>query len=1050
MLQKTVLNDFNVFNVNKEEGHVLALPYLTQADALAKKSTPFKRSLNGPWQFYHQFGSLTFPQEAPETHLTSEQWQTVQVPSLWQLQGYSQPLYLASSYPQAIGIESQNLPAVDEKLNEVGIYQKTFTLPESWQNREIFIHFGGVKSAFFLYLNGQEIGYSQGSMTPAEFNLTSYLEEGENLLSVVVYRYSDGTYFEDQDMWFLSGIYREVYLYAEAPVYIRDFFMKSQLHSDFQSATTQLMIELSNQRIQDETVTLSAHLLGDGQNRFLGEERIDTLGNSHHILTFEPELDELKAWSAETPHLYQLVLSLTRPNGQTEYKTIDYGFKSVTIDGNVFYVNGKKIKLKGVNRHDFYGETGWAVPKEIYLKDIQLLKQHNINAVRTSHYPADPYFYELCNRYGIYVLNEADIETHGIKTFFPGDDLSLLPPLLDRIDRMVQRDRNHPCVTIWSLGNESGKGAVFPALRKRVKELDGLHPVHYEGDRSPEASDFHSNMYLSSEGIERLANNQDVTPDALGLSQFFESFPFEGELLDAFTEDLGVFADDIQNRPILLCEYAHSMENSLGNLTEYWEVIHAHDNLTGAFIWDFADQSIIQQTAMGSTFLYGGDFDEAQSNYYFCANGIVQSDRTPHPALFEVKKIYQNVAFRQDPQTKQLIQIKNLFHFTDLSQYQLLWSVEDNGVLISSGAIDDFSLAPQEEVVVDFSPYLADLPASSDERFLQILFKTKKDTLWAKAGFIIAGEQYQLAAPTALRSAIPREPETLNLTENHHQHLIVHNSNVRAAFDSQKGMLVSLELEGMPVITGPLVPNYYRAMIDNDREFANFDPENLLSLLGGFKWRTVPSELLLERFSLLEDKKAMKATSHFKHPLFQGLIKVVYTIYENGKVELEHTATPLEIPYRIGLMGTFSSEFSRISWFGRGPHENYRDRQSSAFVASYTANISELKHEYMRPQENGNRGDVRSLSLLTADGRSINISDLTGQQLEFSAHYYTQEALDAATHRHTLVETEELTLTLDAFQVGVGGDIPGFKLLKPKYAIQPNQTYYQKLEILAP
>ncbi|MDL2288577.1 hypothetical protein LJC32_04265, partial [Oscillospiraceae bacterium OttesenSCG-928-F05] len=582
--------DFSVFAINKEPGHVVAHPYPGTGCALDMEESVYKRSLNGTWKFHHQFGTKQLPQGFENTRFDDGGWDDITVPSVWQLGengkgGYGKPLYYAHSYPQAVIVDPEKMPAFKDEENEVGIYRRTFVIPKRWDGREIFIHFGAVKAALQLYINGREVGYSQGAMLPAEFRITDYLQEGENTVAALVYRYSDGTYFEDQDMWFLSGIYREVYLYAEAKAPVRDFFMRSDLDSTYKNAENTLTLSLKNYDSAERAVKVSASLIRGEETVSLGEATVTVPPGGGAEAELTNTMENVALWSAEAPNLYKLLIRAEQPDGETTYKCIEYGFKKVEIRDGVFYINGKNVKLKGTNRHDFSPDSGWAVPKETYLKDITIMKRFNINAVRTSHYPNDPYFYELCNRYGLYVMDECDVETHGIRDFFPGDWEAAKAPLRDRAERLALRDRNHPCVVIWSLGNEASGGPSFELMYAAMKALDPTRPIHYEGTMAENCTDFISKMYFPYQAVEFIAQGQDVTPEKIGLADLAASSPLANALFRTN-------AEDYKNRPFILVEYAHAMENSLGNFQEYWDVFNKYDNLTGAFIWDFVDQAV--------------------------------------------------------------------------------------------------------------------------------------------------------------------------------------------------------------------------------------------------------------------------------------------------------------------------------------------------------------------------------------------------------------------------------------------------------------------------
>lgn len=1048
-----------MFGEKKEPGHGIALPYPLRDDALGHKASSFKRSLNGSWKFYHQFGTDRLPEGFASFGYDDSGWDDMEVPSVWQLKGYGKPVYLAASYPKAVGCTMENLPDISHEENEIGIYRRTFEIPAGWKNRTVFIHFGAAKAALSLYINGEEAGYSQGSMLPAEFDITPYLKDGVNSVTAVVYRYSDGSYFEDQDMWFLSGIYREVYLYSEQPAMVRDFYLDSRLGSGFEQAENTLSLMLENRGAESSSITIGAELIRGNDSVSLGtaEETLDAGEQKEVSLT--SVLRSPVLWSAEQPNLYTLLLTIRQDGAPVEYKAVKHGFKSVEIKDGVFLVNGKNVKLKGVNRHDFDPDHGWAVTKENYRKDITLMKQHNINAVRTSHYPDDPYFYELCDEYGIYVMDECDLETHGLampqisgndakemhdgeaeKDIFPGNREELFPIVIDRAERMVLRDRSHPSIVIWSLGNESGTGKAFAEMYRRIKELDSSRPVHYAEDHEVGRTDFISKMYLPAQAVKLMAENMDVTPDKLELGGFAESSPLASAMFY-------YPAERIQGRPIMLCEYAHSMENSLGNFQDYWDVFNRYDNVAGGFIWDFVDQSIRVRDKAGDQWRYGGDFGEDESNYYFCANGVVGADRIPHPSLYEVKKVHQNISAEVLDIGAGRIKIRNEFRFTDLSEFRLVWNVEAEGRQIASGYEDALALAPQQEC--EYTVPVSDISLPESECFLNLCFELKHDTVWAGHGHVVACEQFLMQeAPLAAGTDCRDFGTALKVVELNGSSRIF-NENITVDIDAKNGLIQEAALHGRTVISGAVTPNYYRAMIDNDRGFASFDPKRLLPTVEGRQWKKLAGELNLIDCKITDIEGGVSVLSRFEHRLFCGEMTLEYRIYQEGRLRIRHTVSPSAEPYRIGLLASLPKQYRRISWYGRGPHESYCDRKSAAAVSLYHADIDAMQHNYMRPQENGNRTDVRYLSVTDDYGNGFTVRDLTGTYMNFSVHPYTQDDLDDTEHIHELPERGENTLSVDALQCGVGGDLPGFALLKKPYMIHAGKEYIQEIEIFA-
>lgn len=1052
-MSKVCWEDFNVFAVNTESMRNLALPYADIDCALGREESPYKRSLNGTWKFHHQYSPKTLPAGIEAVNYDDSGWDDMTVPSLWQLKGYSKPVYLSAGFPSAVGTEYETLPEIDDTKNEAGVYRRTFRLERGWLNRTVFLRCGGVKSALLLYCNGQKVGYSQGSMTGVEFCLSPYLREGENQLTAVVYRYSDGTYFEDQDMWFLSGIFREIYLVAEPRSGLEDFYLDTKLDDRFRDASGVLKLTLKNRAEREALVRVRAYLLYKEKKIELGEVERRLSPNRVQNVELPVHIEDVVLWSAEKPNLYHLVLEVDS-DGSVEYKTVRHGFRRVEIVNGIFKINGQPVKLKGTNRHDFCSESGWAVPYDTLVEDVRLMKRSNINAVRTSHYPNDPRFYGLCDEYGLYVMSEADIETHGVsgmyifrgtpgapqkpRPSFPGDREDLLPALFDRLHRMIQQYRSHACICIWSLGNEAGAGDDFLRMHEYVRMLDPTRPIHYAGDQRVGCSDFYVRYYLPAEGLDLLAGGVDVKPGDIDLSQVPDS------PLASTSSMFSIKASVVEGRPIILGEYAHAMQNSLGNFKEYWDVIRAHENIAGAFIWDFVDQSIHVRGPDGDRWLYGGDFGEDESDYYFCANGVVAGDRSPHPSLYEVKRIHQDAAFSLS-EGADLLKVRNLAYFTNLNEYTLTWALLVDGDIRAQGIVEVPDIPPQTERELDLPLSGHPIPRES-EVFLNVAFLTKAHTPWAKAGYCIAAQQLRVqgAAVRPQSSSVCADPlRVLELSGD----IMIDNANIKVLINRESGLLHSLAIKETQIFTAPVRPNYYRAMTDNDRGMANFNPKTARVIVEGHPLKRVSEQLKLVSCHVETHPEAVLVTSEYLHELFEEPIILQYRIEASGAIEMTHTATPAQQLFRVGLITDISKALGTVEWYGRGPHENYCDRCQGADIGRYRMPVEALGHDYMRPQENGNRGDVRWLSLYDRGGQGFTVRDLTGDGMGFSVHPYTQDDLDDAEHIHELPTRDAHTLQVDAVQCGVGGDIPGQAILKKKYQVPAHKTYTQKVRI---
>ncbi len=724
---------------NKEDGHVIAFSYDNEADALNRAEPKTKMTLNGTWKFHWQRGLNNCPTDFCKDSFDLSFWRDIDVPSVWQIgqDTESYPYYYASTYCRALSRSKNKIPSIDHTMQEIGIYVRDFDMPDHFDGQEIFMHFGAAKSAIEVYLNGEFVGYSQGSMTPHEFNITKFARKGSNRVAVKVYRFSDGAYLENQDMWLLCGLYREVYVFAEPKKCVRDFFITTDLDAEYKDSDTTLEIKV-NDYAGSGSAVVKAEIV-DGDNRIsLGEAEFSGSAN----LKFNKLIENPKKWSAESPYLYKLLISITA-DGKTTYKSIRFGFKKVEIIGEKFLFNGKPLMLRGVNRHDFDPDNGWAVPKERYHQDLNFMKNANINSIRTSHYPDDPYFYDLCDEYGFYVMDECDLETHGVRRKgVPGDNPMWTDAVVDRMERMVLRDRNHACVFMWSLGNEAGDGNNFMEMKKAALKLDNTRQFHYEGDFNFTKSDVISRMYPVESVMKKLCNKEPI------------EITLYDNIANALAADSKPIKKDDYCRPILLCEYAHAMENSLGNFQEYMDDFEAYDHMCGGYIWDFVDQAIRKKTDDGDQWLYGTDFEKYEpgrythlpnttamtgSNTYFNANGIITADRKPHPSYFEVKKVYCEIKVKEKNLEKGEFTLVNKKLFTDLSDFEFKWSLQAEGIEVQSGVVD-INCSPLSQV--DFTiPYdLTALPEKECVLIISFLNKTAKP--WCEAGYEQSFDQF--------------------------------------------------------------------------------------------------------------------------------------------------------------------------------------------------------------------------------------------------------------------------------------------------------------------
>lgn len=1031
--------DPKTFKINKEDGHVISMPYDSPEKAALGEESEYKLLLNGEWKFYWQLG---FDQGLPEgfykDDFDCEGWGDITVPSLWQLKGYGVPVYYASTFPRAVCRRKNKIPTIDHACQEVGIYRRDFTLPQNFDGREIFLHFGACKSALEVYINGEFVGYSQGSMTPHEFDVTRFLREGKNNVTAVVYRYSDATYLEGQDMWNMSGIYRDVYLYAEPSVCIRDFFVKTRFDKDFNNAELTLDVYLKNYSDSSFSGILSAVLLNEdgvqiGDKGFILKEGKST------GFTFKKLVESPRKWFAESPELYKLCISLLKGGECVCSKCIDIGFKQIDFYGEKIYANGKPLMIYGVNRHDFDPDNGWAVPKERYLEDILIMKRNNINAVRTSHYPDDPLFYELCDKYGLWVMDECDLESHGVRRKnVPGSDPKWTGAACDRMERMVLRDRNHPCVFMWSLGNEAGDGDNFLKMKEAALKLDDTRKFHYEGDFDFSKSDVISRMYPTEEQMKKLGNKEEITVS------------FIDNITNALAADnKPIKKSDYVGKPVILCEYAHAMENSLGNFQEYMDDFEKYDNMCGGFIWDFVDQAIRVKKDGKEKWTYGSDYEKKEprskkynrinltaisgSNTYFNANGIVAADRTPHPSIYEVKKVYAPVKILPKDIEKGIFTFKSRFLNNDLSSYVLECIITADGEEISNASLDGFNVEPLGEREIKIGYNIDSLP--DKECIITFSLKTKRDMPWAKQGYEQCFDQYIIKS--AAGKSVEHNGDRLTASKRSGT-VTVNGKDFFAAVEN--GRLVSLNYGGTEMLKTPLTPNYFRALTDNDRGSLNFVPP-LIRLNPKYRYEHVGERAKGKTcgFNLNTDGSVRVEASFMAK--YMKKVRMNYTFYPDGTVKIEHGGTPMLIDMlRFGTSFALAGKYKNILWYGRGPQENYCDRKTGAKIALHKMTVRELQHLYMRPQENGCRTDVRYIELTDDSGNGIKIES-TDMPLSFNAWNYTQEMLEKAEHIHELKYDDITELSIDLSQCGVGGDMPGMACLREPYIMHSKKEY---------
>ena len=975
-------------HLNTLKSHAWFLPYIGSQTNPPDYPSSSKRvlSLNGDWRFsMHPNPACAFNKS--EIPVTSSVDKPIKVPGCWELMGYDAPQYLNIRYP--FPVDPPNIP--DE--NPTGVYQRNFSLPKEWSDMRIILTFLGVSSAFDVFLGDHHIGGNKGSRLTAEFDLTPFLDStNENLLKVVVYKWSDGAYLEDQDMWRFHGIFRDVYLTARPQNYLLDVHISADL--DYKHNIGQFSAKFFTN--QYAALPLKLSLCNPNGNL------VFTRYQTSEKPCFEA-ISNVLPWSAESPSLYKFIIeTLDEQQNTIEIISIPVGFRQVELINQQFLLNGKSIKLKGVNHHEFDPDTGWWVPPDQMEKDILLMKRHNINTVRNSHYTNHPYWYTLCDRYGLYVIDEADLETHGFQLTGNWNQLADSSDwehaFLDRAERMVSANRNHPSILIWSLGNESGLGRNFDKMVAWIRKADPSRPIHYEGAGESDLVDLVSVMYPSIDDLHKVV---------------------EGEAGD--------------NRPYFMCEYAHAMGNSPGNLREYWQLIYAYPRLIGGCVWDWVDQGLRDQTPGNeNNFLYGGDFGPKINDGNFCVNGLVNPDRIPHPGLLEVQYWIQPIELVDILLKDGTVTLRNRYDFSTLKQLVCNYRVHAEGETLFTGQQRLPGVQPGETCTI-YIPELQSLLPNEKEIWFDLSFTLAKDVLWANAGHVIAREQAKLFDPK--RSPQQRTSKSIAflIIENLPDRIQVVNDHQRFVINPVTGWIESWSSGGSAILTEPLTLNMWRSPTDNDVHIAQewvFDGlDRTEARKDHFEINHSAEGLILSVHGKLG---AAGSTPHSRYQL-------TYQFFPSGQLKIHLICEPINLFSRLPRLGfktRLSKDYKSVRWFGRGPHESYSDRKDSAFVGLYSTSIADLHHNYIKPQENGNRSDVRWLEIY---GNNLDGIQVQGDPyINFSLHYFNLMNLTKAGHISDLRWDDAPYLYIDYAQTGLGSNSCGPDTL-PKYQLSPEK-----------
>ncbi|QUE51642.1 discoidin domain-containing protein [Luteolibacter ambystomatis] len=1010
------------FNKEKPRATFMSFPNVESAKAVLREKSPYFQSLDGSWKFNWVGNPSERPADFHKPEYDVSKWKEIAVPSSWQLEGYDTPIYSNQAYtfkrdwPRVMGEPPKDWPAYKDR-NPVGSYRRTFTVPKDWDGKEVFVNFDGVDSFFYLWINGKYIGFSKDSRTPADFNITKALKPGENVIAAEVYRYSDGSYLECQDMWRLSGIFRSVYLHATPKVQIRDVFALPDLDAGYKDGS--LSVKATVRNLGDAIKlgpALSVALFDAAGKPVAGgdaEPTGDLAPGTERVISFNLKVPDPRKWTAETPNLYTVVVS----SGE-EAVSFRTGFRKVEIKDGVYLINGQPVKLKGTNRHEMNPDTGHAVTREQMLQDIIRLKEANINHVRTCHYPDDPYWYELCDIHGIYLMDEANIESHG---YYYGE-LSLShppewkPAHVQRVVNMVERDKNHASVVFWSLGNEAGPGKNFQAAHEALKAIDTSRPDHYE--RNSSIADVDSTMYPGVDWVQGLA------------------------------------AQKGRKKPFYICEYAHTMNNAMGNLADYWEAIESSDNIIGASIWEWQDQSIYAKEVDGKVVVdlnrgkpeagvkkveaYGGNFGDKPNDGLFILKGVVFANRDPKPAFWEVKRVYQDITASAVEGDAGKVEIFNKYFFRDLSGFEVRWSLSEDGKVIDGGTLPPVEAGPRQKVRVNIPFKKIERVAWADYQ-LRVSFHLKEDAAWQKKGYEVAASQ--ISSKTPAKPALPplKAEGKVSAAEKDGR-IVVTGADFTAAFDKATGGLASLVYNGREVLVGGSKLNAFRAFTDNDKWTVNAWFSNGLHTLADKAAEVKVDDGVKDAVRITARVNSQGKTSDRVPEQNSGYHKLVtgralaendfhfdsvyaWTVFADGTIALDVAGSgvgPVIVLPRIGQQFEISPSLGRFTWYGRGADENYPDRKAGSDIGLYSKAVKDLFVPYPKPMDMANHEDVRWCSLTDDAGNGF-VAVTRGERMSATALPWTAMELMTAHHPQDLPESKRTLLSLDERVLGLGG-----------------------------
>ncbi|MEO7309937.1 MAG: glycoside hydrolase family 2 TIM barrel-domain containing protein [Chitinophagaceae bacterium] len=1032
--------DPTVSGINRDASRATSYSFATVADALTgdRNNTDRYMSLNGDWDFSFALKPGDEVKDFYKSKVSG--WKKIPVPSSWEMQGYDKPIYKSAVYP----FRPVNPPYPPLDYNGVGCYQRSFTVPAGWKGMNITLHFGGVSSAYKVWVNGKFLGYAEDSFLSSEFNVTPYLQDGENIISVWVIRWSDGSFLEDQDSWRMSGIHREVMLKAEPALRIADFFYQTKLDKDYKNALLSIRPRIENLTGHEMPgYVLKAQLYDESGIPVLSQplsKKADEIINEIHprldrvkFGLLETTISNPKKWSTEEPNLYRLLLSLEDSTGQVlEVKTCKIGFRTIEFrkSDSKLLINGKLTYLYGVNRPDHHPTKGKALAREDILQDIKTIKQFNFNCVRLSHYPSDPYLLDLCDEYGLMVIDEANLETHGL-----GGKLSQeamwAGAYVDRASRMVLRDKNHPSIIMWSLGNEAGSGPNHAAMAGWIKDFDITRPLHYE----PAVGSPKEEGYIDPSDPRYPKSNDHSHRLQNPLDQYYVDV-ISRMYPAMYTAQLLANQPNGDHRPIFFCEYAHAMGNSVGNIKDFWDQWRSTPRIIGGCIWEFKDQGLLKHDSAGVPFYaYGGDYGEKYFDN-FTIKGLVNSDGTPKSAMYECKRVFQNI---ESEWVNGKIKIINRGAVVNADAYTATLVIKEDGVVIFSKELPPVHLAPGDETILDIVPFIK-TKKNYSEYLAEIHFTLSHDESWAEKGFEVASNQF-LVRKSRLLNLINTSTGT-SVVKVSNDRIEVSGGNFSVGFSKgAKGGLDSYTYKKQSLIRQTLLPHFTRPLTDNDKR--GWKPQRKL-----FQWYKDDIKLDSISNSLVESngESGKRIVCYYSLINDSAKVTVQYFIYGDGVVKIDYALTTKpglpNIP-KVGMQMGIDRGYDNIEWFGKGPMENYIDKNYGFDAGIYSQPIHQFMENYAVPQENGNRTDVRWMYLSnpkTKDGLLVVADSL----LSMSASPYTDENVQNAKHTNKLVDAGFITLNIDLLQMGVGGNDSWSDVAAPleKYQIKAQPYSY--------